>query len=60
MSHPCTKTAGLCDVVALSRKHTPVMTTVSTRARKDHVLRDNPTAVQDYNRHMGVLITTTR
>ena len=45
MSHPCTKTAGLRVVVALSRKHTPVMT-VSMRARKDHVLRDNPTAVQ--------------
>ena len=47
------------DVVVLSTKHTPVMMTVSMRAREDCGLRDKLMAVQDYNRHIGVLITVT-
>ena len=47
------------DVVVLSTKHTPVMTTVCMRAREDRGLRDKLMAVQDYNWHIGVLITVT-
>ena len=47
------------DVVVLSTKHTPLITTVSVRARGDRGLRDKLMAVQDYNWHNEVLITVT-
>ena len=41
------------DVIVLSTKHTPAMTTVSIRTRGGRVSKEKPMAVDDYNRHMG-------
>ena len=41
------------DVVVLSTKHTPAMTTVSVRMRRGWGSKEKPMAVDDYNRHMA-------
>ena len=41
------------DVIVLSTKHTPAMTTVSVRTRGGRVSKEKPMAVDHYNRHMA-------